>query len=183
MKARICAAVVIALCGGLFLFKQSRAFETWCFDDPVIQIGNEMVETTVGVYGDPAWVSTHVKSATITYHLPSNTKAAKVRSTSTPYFAENVQFAYDSAPIQPGQPVPVTVVVTFQTDAVGAGAPAQMVNTVQSAAKGAQSAPAEGDAITVTTRGDTRSGLTASGLVPSGEWGSAQSADTHDAKK
>lgn len=175
MKARLYAAIVIALCGVLLFFKQSRAFETWSFDDPVIQIGNEMVETTVGVYGDPAWVSAHVKSATITYHLPANVKAAKVRSTSAPYFAEFVQFVYDGAPVQPGQPVPVAVVVTFQTDAIGADAPAQMVNTVQSAARGPQTGPAQGNAVTVTTYGTIRSGLTASGLVPAGEWGSAHS--------
>jgi hypothetical protein len=183
VKTRLYAAIVIALCGLLLFFKQSRAFDTWCFDDPVIQIGNEMVETTVGVYGDPAWVSTHVKSATITYHLPVNTKAAKVRSTSAPYFAEVVQFVYDGAPVQYGQPVPVTVVVTFQTDAIGAGAPAQMVNTVQSATKGPQTGPAQGNAVTVTTYGDTRSGLTASGLVPSGEWGNMHAADAQNAQK
>lgn len=166
MKSRIAVAAAVLVGSAFTYLGHAQAFESWCFDDPVVQIGNEMVQTTVGVYGEPSWIRAHVQSATITYHLPSNVHGAKVKSTTTPYFAENVVFDYDEPAVPKGQPVSTSVSVTFKTDAVGARAMVQMVNTVQSAGKGPQTGPDQGAAFTVTTVGSASAGLTASGLVP-----------------
>lgn len=166
MKARMLVAAAVAAGGVLFYGGQARAFESWCFDDPVVQVGNEMVQTTVGVWGDPGWVSAHVHAATITYHLPANVKGAKVKATTTPYFAENVVFVSDKPASLPGQPIVVDVSVSFATDAQGAHALAQMVNTAQGKSKGPQNAPKQGLPFTLTTFGDATGGLSAAGIVP-----------------
>lgn len=163
MKARILAALAIVL-GGALLFKatSAHAYEEWCFDDPVIQVGNTMVQTTVGVLGDPAYVRAHVKSATITYYLPQGVKHAKVLSTTTPYFAENVVFVTSSAKSSHDDLLtPISVSVSFNSDV---SLPAQMINTVQSASKGPQKHADEGTPISAAFT-TTSSGATAAGII------------------
>lgn len=151
-RAVLAAAAALSVALGVQAALPGGAAASWCFDDPVIQIGDTMVETTVGVAADPAFIAAHVKGATITYYLPENVPHAKVRATLTPYFAETVVFKSNGLKVQKGQPIPVTITVSFQSDVA---LPAQMVNTAQSAAKGPQKQPAQGVPVGLTTFGTT----------------------------
>lgn len=162
----LAAAIGVAALGlGAQHTPSAHAYEEWCFDDPVVQVGNNMVQTTIGIAGAPAYVRAHVHEATITYHLPSNVPAAKVIATDAPYFAEKVVFFSTGVPVLPGQPIPVLVTLSFQTDLVGQLLVSQVNNTTQPAAAGAQTAPSQGKPFTTSSYGLTLLNLTAGGFT------------------
>jgi hypothetical protein len=173
---RIAAAVVAAGAALAFLLPQlsQSALASWCFDDPVVQVGNNMVETTIGIAAAPGYVRAHVRSATITYHLPANlVSQAKVIYSTSPYFAESVRFVSNGTIAQPGQPIPVAVTVAFQTDLLGQVLFTQVNNTTQPAGWGAQTQPDQGTSFTTSSYGLTLlnlsgGGYTWSGALPAG---------------
>jgi len=130
-------AVIFALFA-LVLFstalKPHRALAdlAWCIDDPIVTINGITVSTQIGVLGSPAAVQRGVHKATIVYRLPAGVSASVVSTTRT-YFHEKVVFVNSGAAWAPGQPLPVSVTVSF----VANGAfQTQMINT---SAKGASS--------------------------------------------
>lgn len=165
MKARTIAAIAAVLVSTLLFMGQTgraHAYDEWCFDDPVIQVGPYMLETTVGVLGDPTFVHAHVTSATITYYLPVGVHGEKVKSTTTPSFPEHVVFATsDVTTWKHNQPMPVTVTVSFVSNVP---LQAQMVNTTQIATKGPQQAPKQGAWVS-TAFGSTSAGVSATGAL------------------
>lgn len=170
----ILAAVAIAASAAFALAHTAPTYASWCFDDPVVQVGNNFVQTTIGIDADPAYIRAHVRSATITYHLPSNVPAAKVLSTSTPYFPENVRFVSTGVPVSPGQPITVSVTVSFQTDLLGQLLLTRVDNTTQPASQGAQSGPSQGQSFTTTSPGLTLLNLSGGGFTWTGSLPPAQ---------
>ncbi|HZQ37793.1 MAG TPA: hypothetical protein VFD32_17820 [Dehalococcoidia bacterium] len=111
-------------------FVQSGAAEAsfgWCAGDPVIAVNGKQFHVTIGVQGDPTTLYQHVTSANIVIHVPSNTTAQTV-SSSSPYFSENVTFVYDKGPVAAGKSIPVTVITTFTRPSGGQDLPAQMID-------------------------------------------------------
>jgi hypothetical protein len=159
------AAAAIVASAGFAMAHSSPTYASWCFDDPVVQVGNNFVQTTIGIDADPAYIRAHVRSATLTYHLPSNVPAAVVLSTSTPYFPESVKFVSTGIPVAPGQPIPVSVTVSFQTDLLGQLLLTRVDNTTQPDSQGAQTGPSQGQSFTTTTPGLTLLNLTRGGFT------------------
>jgi hypothetical protein len=84
----------------------------WCWDDPVVLIGGRTVSISVGVYDDPLTVMRDVEVAHVTIIVPNGVSTLLVASTNL-YFPERVTFVKRGA-WTPGQPIPVTVTVTFE---------------------------------------------------------------------
>jgi hypothetical protein len=93
--------------------RHADAFETWCFDDPVVDINGQRVNIDIGVQGDPAHVSDSVRRAEVVIAVPKEVRTRLV-STTNQYFQEKVRFTTSDARWSPGQPVPVTVTVQFE---------------------------------------------------------------------
>lgn len=170
-QPRVAALAAAGAAALAFMLPQMTqpALASWCFDDPVIQVGNNYVETTIGIAAAPSYVKAHVRSATITYHLPSNLVAeARTISTSTPYFAESVRFVSTGVPALPGQPIAVSVTVAFQTDLLGQVLISQVDNTTQPASAGAQTRPDQGASFTTRSYGLTLLNLSGGGFTWTG---------------
>lgn len=168
---RLAALAVAASAALAFMLPQlaQPALASWCFDDPVVQVGNNYVETTIGIAAAPSYVKAHVRSATITYHLPSNlVSQARTISTSTPYFAESVRFVSTGVPAKPGQPISVSVTIAFQTDLLGQILISQVDNTTQPSSAGAPTQPDQGTSFTTRSYGLTLLNLSGGGFTWSG---------------
>ena len=168
---RLVTAGLAATAALAFLLPQLSppAFASWCFDDPVVQVGNNYVETTIGIAAAPTYVKAHVRAATITYHLPSDlVSQAKVIYSTSPYFAESVRFVSTGVPTVPGQPIAVSVTVAFQTDLLGQVLFTQVDNTTQPTGWGAQTQPDQGTSFTTSSYGLTLLNLSGGGYTWSG---------------
>ena len=96
----------------------------WCWDDPVVTIDGRTVQIDVGVMGEPDTVRRNVKVAHVWIYTPQGVSTKLLAATHT-YFREVVHFVPSNdvrrrgngrgaAAWQPGQPVPVLVVVEFE---------------------------------------------------------------------
>jgi hypothetical protein len=162
-RAALAVAAAISVAFGVQAAHPGGAAASWCFDDPVVQIGGSMVETTVGIAADPSVIAAHVHGATITYALPANALHSVVRYTSSPYFPERIVFTTSTATWIPGLPVPVKVTVAFQSDLT---LPTQVINTAEPASQGAEQSPSQGTPFTMTSFGTTATPSVAVGLTP-----------------
>jgi hypothetical protein len=91
MRKKLAIFLTIALAlGGLPLFVSSTpAFASWdwCWDDPIVQIGNHQVRIDVGV---PADQQDHVSGGTVTVHVPRNVHADVVSDVPNPLGLDTV---------------------------------------------------------------------------------------------
>ncbi len=83
----------------------------WCWNDPVVQIGTTYVSIDIGVSGDPAKVSI----AYVTIAVPQNVSTA-VLFVEKQAFNEKVSFVQTADVWRAGQPIPVTVTVSFRAN-------------------------------------------------------------------
>ena len=109
--------LALSLIAALALAPASASASTeWCWGDPVVKIGTEVVTINVGVQERSTVVRKHVRAATIVIELPEGVSTS-VEKTTSKHFPEVTQFRRVSTSWQPGQPVPVTVIVTFDATA------------------------------------------------------------------
>lgn len=91
MRKKLAIFLTMALAlGGLPLFVSSTpAFASWdwCWDDPIVQIGNHQVTIDVGV---PADQQDHVSGGTVTVHVPRNVHAYVVSEIPNPLGLDTV---------------------------------------------------------------------------------------------
>jgi hypothetical protein len=86
----------------------------WCVGDPIVLVNGVQLQTYVGVYTDSSLVKSQVQGAVVTYAVPAGVTISLEMATS-PYFPEQVRFTTSTVAWTPGQPIPVTVSVQFQT--------------------------------------------------------------------
>ena len=117
-RVRIASLVLLLLAGLVASFAPATASASteWCWRDPVVKIGTEVVTINVGVQGRSTAVRKHVQTAHITIEVPEGVSVSDEKTTSR-HFPEVTQFRRVATSWQPGQPVPVTVIVTFDATA------------------------------------------------------------------
>ena len=117
-RFRIVSLVLFLLAGLAATFAPATASASteWCWGDPVVRIGNQVVSINVGVQGKGSHVKKQVQRAHVVITVPAGVSTALLKTTSK-HFPEVTQFRQTNAAWQPGQPVPVTVVVTFDASA------------------------------------------------------------------
>ena len=130
---------VTLLCVGFLQVRPASADISWCFDDPVVNINGIVVNTVFGVQADAAQLN-NGSHAFVVYSLPAGVSAALISDTNS-YFKEHVSFVPSGAAWTPGQPVPVTVTLTFNQNH---SFPAQMTNTVNNRTVATASGTADG---------------------------------------
>jgi hypothetical protein len=121
-SARLLLALLgaLLLCAGMVVHSPASAVadETWCWGDPVVQIGTSTISIIVGARGDPASLSANITAADIVIVVPRGV-STRVLSITNPYFPEQVTFVTSGATWRGGpQPIPVSVVVRFHATAV-----------------------------------------------------------------
>jgi hypothetical protein len=141
LRAALLAALtgVSLVAGGLLQAGTARADFSWCWDDPVVSIGGITLSTTIGVQADPSQLN-NGSSAWIVYAVPAGVSTALVSDTTT-YFKEHVSFTTSTVPWTPGQPIPVTVTLSFNQNNTF---PAQMRTTEGSSTLSTVSGAANG---------------------------------------
>jgi len=117
-------AGVALLSAGLVQSGAAEASWGWCADDPIVLVNGAPLQTTVGVYADSTTVSRQVRGATVTYTVPASVSIS-LKMANNVYWPENVVLAHSNAAWSPGQPVSVSVSVTFDS---AASLPAQLLN-------------------------------------------------------
>jgi hypothetical protein len=112
VMCRISLAMLVAA-ATLVAPRAVAASADWCWDDPIVVIGGRSVSINIGVYGAPADVRRNVSAADVTIYVPAGT-VAFLSVSANRFFRENVEFVPVSGGALAGQPIPVTVVVTFR---------------------------------------------------------------------
>ncbi len=90
----------------------SSAYESWCFDDPILEIAGSEMRIVVGVMGTPEQVQRMVKSAEVTVIVPAGVTVTVLERTAE-YFKEKVKVRRSPEVWSGGTGVPVLVEVRF----------------------------------------------------------------------
>jgi hypothetical protein len=117
IQSRVLLALLVGL--GCWLavsrVRPAGAFAEWCWDDPMVSINGVQFHTSVGAQASPADLHRAVSKTTITYYLPQGVSGQLITPNAT-YLHEHVQFQHLPQSWTPGTPIPITVVVQFQTN-------------------------------------------------------------------
>lgn len=89
------------------------AFESWCFDDPVIDINGRRVQIVIGIQGDQALVDKYVQQAVTVVGVPIGASARTVLVTKE-NFKESVTYTSTGTPWRAGQPNLVPITISFK---------------------------------------------------------------------
>jgi hypothetical protein len=116
MYRRLLLAAVLISILATTVVGRARAYESWCFDDPVVDINGHPVTIAVGVSGTPTVIDTTVQRAEVRIVVPKGVRVKTVGKTHM-YFAETVRVIQTATPWQPGTAVPVRVEVSFTSKA------------------------------------------------------------------
>ncbi|MHB8576946.1 MAG: hypothetical protein ACYDCQ_16655 [Dehalococcoidia bacterium] len=98
--------------GGLVHSSRASADFEWCWDDPVVVINGQLLQTLIGAQGSVRAIQQGGFQATVVYTVPAGV-STQVLAVTNPFFRETVIFQLSNALWTPGTPVPVTVSVAF----------------------------------------------------------------------
>ena len=107
---------VLALFSAAVAHTPSAFADIWCFDDPVVSINGQQVKLDVGVQGSSTYLRKTVSGAIVTVAVPAGVSTALVYLQKGP-FPETVRFVQSATVWSTGQPIPVTVTVSFTSTA------------------------------------------------------------------
>jgi hypothetical protein len=108
LAALLVGAVAVAL------VQPAAAQMSWCWGDPVISLNGQRVSIAAGVAGDPVTVGKAVQRAETTVYVPAGVSGEVLSYTTEIFKDKKVTFVHTDAAWQPGQSMPVTVVVSFK---------------------------------------------------------------------
>ncbi len=107
---------VLALCWAAAAHSPAASADMWCFDDPVVSLNGQQVTLDVGAAGTSTYLHKTIAGATITVAVPAGVSTALVLLQNKPW-PETVRFVQSQTVWSPGQPLPVTVTVSFSSSA------------------------------------------------------------------
>lgn len=106
--------LLVILAGFIAVPRGAAHADDWCWDDPVVAIGNDTVSVNLGILGAPTDVGANIHSASIVVHVPAGAPTGILAAQNNPY-PEIVSFVNTDQTYRPGKPYNVEIDVTFAT--------------------------------------------------------------------